>query len=46
MSVMETTKKDVGITMLIGAEHGNIIMYAISNSTGRFIQLNLATDFK
>ena len=40
MSFMEPAKKGIGIAMLIGAEHGNIIAYAISNSTGQFIQFD------
>ena len=33
ISFIEPAKKGVGIAMLIGAEHRNIISYAISNST-------------
>ena len=43
MAFMEPGKKGVGVAMLIGAESGNIITYAMSNKTGRFIQFNLAT---
>ena len=41
MAFMEPGKKGVGVAMLIGAESGNIITYAMSNNTGRFANVNL-----
>ena len=41
MAFMEPGKKGVGVAMLIGAERGNIITYAMSNKTGRFVNFNL-----
>lgn len=43
MAFMEPKRKGVGVVMLIGAKHRNIITYAMSNKTGQFIQFNLAT---
>ena len=43
MAFMKPKRKGVGVAMLIGAERGNIITYAISNKTGRFVKFNLAT---
>ena len=41
MGFRKPAKKGVGIPMLIGAEHRNIITYTISNKTERFVQSNL-----
>ena len=41
MAFMEPGKQGVGVAMLIGAERGNIITYAMSKKTGRFVELNL-----
>ena len=46
MAFMELGKKGVGVAMLIGAENGNIITYAMSNKTGRFVEFNLETLHK
>lgn len=43
MGFIKPTKPDIGITMLMGAESGNIIIYTISNSTGQYIQFELTT---
>ena len=43
MAFMEPGKKGVGVAMLIGAERGNIITYAMSNKTGRFVNFDLQT---
>ena len=43
MAFMEPGKKGGGVTMLIGAESGNIVTYAMSNKTGRFVDFNLQT---
>ena len=43
MAFMEPGKKGVGVAMLIGAETGNIITYAMSNKTGRYVNFNLDT---
>ena len=41
MAFMEPGKKGIGVAMLIGAERGNIVTYAMSNKTGRFANFNL-----
>ena len=41
MAFMEPGKKGVCVAMLIGAESGNIVTYAMSNKTGRFVDFNL-----
>ena len=43
MAFMEPGKEGMGVAMLIGAERGNIITYAMSNKTGRFVDFNLKT---
>ena len=43
MAFMEPGRKGVGVAMLIGAESGNIITYAMSNKTERFVDFNLET---